>query len=423
MPTTMPRGSSADFDFMLGTWRSRQRRLRQRLAGCTAWDTFEATTHALRLPGGLVQFDTLVAEAWRPGWVGMSLRCFNAATGLWSIHWLTNEGAGLDAETGRLDPPVVGGFMGDEGLFEGHDLVEGRPVRVRFRWLRQGPDHAHWEQAFSADGGHHWEVNWTMDFERLADQPVLQPLPDLDPQVLELRRYTLHPGRRDKLIDLFDTYFIEPQEAQGMVVIGQFRDEDAPDRFVWLRGFADMATRAAALAGFYDGPVWRQHRDRANATMVDSDDVLLLRPAWPGAGLPLAGLRRAAGPVRMAPPQQVMVSVFPLREAATPELLALCRERLAPRLRHAGVVSAGWYVSELADNTFARLPVRRDVQVLVRVVVWPGVAGAAEPLAPASLQPMDEPLQPWLAAPPQHHRLLPTARSALGHAGAAADAI
>ena len=402
MPTTMPRGSCADFDFMLGTWRSRQRRLRQRLVGCTAWDTFEATTHAQRLPGGLVHFDTLVAEAWRPGWVGMSLRCFNPATGLWSIHWLTNEGAGLDAATGQLDPPVVGGFMGGEGLFEGHDVVERRPVRVRFRWLRQGPDHAHWEQAFSADDGHSWEVNWTMDFERLADQPVLQPLPDLDPQVLELRRYTLHPGRRDDLIDLFDTHFIEPQEAQGMVVIGQFRDEDAPDRFVWLRGFADMATRAAALAGFYDGPVWRQHRDRANATMVDSDD----------------GLQRAAGPVRMAPPQQVMVSVFPLREAATPDLLALCRERLAPRLQHAGVVSAGWYVSEPADNTFARLPVRRDVEALTLATVWPIAAGAAESPAEACTATVHEELQAWLAAPPHHHRVVPTARSAMGHSAA-----
>ena len=64
------------------------------------------------------------------------------------------------------------------------------------------------------------------------------------PSVLELRQYTLHPGRRDDLIALFEREFIEPQEAAGIAVLGTFRDLDAPDRFVWLRGFADMPARA-----------------------------------------------------------------------------------------------------------------------------------------------------------------------------------
>ncbi len=61
--------------------------------------------------------------------------------------------------------------------------------------------------------------------------------------VIELRRYTLHPGHREILIRLFDREFVEPQEAAGMRVIGQFRDLSDPDRFVWLRGFTDMSSR------------------------------------------------------------------------------------------------------------------------------------------------------------------------------------
>ena len=95
--------------------------------------------------------------------------------------------------------------------------------------------------------------------------------------IVELRRYTLHPGRRDELIDLFDREFVEPQEALGMAVLGQFRDLDRPDMFVWLRGFADMATRREGLRDFYSGPDWKRHSSAANATMIDSDDVLLLR--------------------------------------------------------------------------------------------------------------------------------------------------
>ena len=72
--------------------------------------------------------------------------------------------------------------------------------------------------------------------------------------VVELRQYTLHPGQRDVLIDLFDREFVETQEAAGMRIIGQFRDLDHPDRFVWLRGFRDMTSRAKALTDFYGGP-------------------------------------------------------------------------------------------------------------------------------------------------------------------------
>ncbi|MGW5696152.1 NIPSNAP family protein, partial [Streptomyces asiaticus] len=70
------------------------------------------------------------------------------------------------------------------------------------------------------------------------------------PAVIELRQYTLRPGRRDELIELFDREFIETQEETGMLVLGQFRDLDEPDRFVWLRGFEDMAVRHDALTAF-----------------------------------------------------------------------------------------------------------------------------------------------------------------------------
>ena len=93
-------------------------------------------------------------------------------------------------------------------------------------------------------------------------------------RVVELRQYTLHPGRREELITLFEREFIHTQQALGLHVLGIFRDADDADRFVWLRGFANMAARRAALEAFYGGPVWQRHRNAANATMIDSDDVL-----------------------------------------------------------------------------------------------------------------------------------------------------
>src|SRR5205809_2803409 len=131
-------------------------------------------------------------------------------------------------------------------------------------------------------------------FKEAVTEPKSQSLREeqLCCPVVELRPYTLHPGKRDILIDLCDREFIEAQEAVGIKVIGQFRDLDHPDRFVWLRGFRNMTSRAKALTEFYSGPVWKAHREAANATMIDSDNVLLLRPALPMSGFSLENMKR-----------------------------------------------------------------------------------------------------------------------------------
>lgn len=226
------------------------------------------------------------------------------------------------------------------------------------------------------------------------------PSPSTACSVVELRQYTLHPGRRDALIALFDREFVETQEAVGVAVLGQFRDLDDADRFVWLRGFADMAVRAAALPAFYGGPVWSAHRNEANATMMDSDDVLLLRPAWPDAGLPTSG-------ARVAQPAGVLLArVLHLREAPGAELLALCRDVFALQLNQAGALRQAWYVTEPAANNFPRLPVREGEQVLVVLALFADAAAAW----PAGF---DALVQPWLARPTQALRLAPTTRSSL----------
>jgi len=414
-PTQDTASARHDFDFLLGQWTTRQRRLKQRLQGSNDWESFEATTTNQHLAGGVINFDTLEAPGWRPGWVGMSLRVFNPITNLWSIHWITNDGSGIDPATGRLDAPVVGRFHGDEGVFDGEDVFDGRAIRVRFHWQRQGPDRARWQQAFSDDGGQSWEVNWVMEFERVAPRSAdAVAALDIDCQVLELRQYTLHPGQRDTLIELFDREFVEPQEAVGMAVMGQFRDRDAPDRFVWLRGFADMASRAIGLAAFYGGPVWHEHRDAANATMVDSDDVLLLRPAWPGAGLSMRGRHRARTPLGPAPAGVLSARLLPLREPASTEDLRHCREALTPCLQNGGAGVLGWYATEGAPNNFPRLPVREGEQVLVVFAMFPDAqALEAFDRSGAWSRALEGGPSTLRADTPDALRLLPTTRSAI----------
>jgi hypothetical protein len=116
-----------DFDFLVGDWHVHHRRLKARLPG-----------------------------AYR----GVSVRSFDAKTGLWAIWWLDGRDP-LRA----LDPPLKGRFE-NAGTFYADDTFNDRPIRVRYVWSRITPTSAHWEQAFSPDGGQTWETNWISDFSR-----------------------------------------------------------------------------------------------------------------------------------------------------------------------------------------------------------------------------------------------------------------
>ncbi|HEY0505154.1 MAG TPA: NIPSNAP family protein [Lysobacter sp.] len=399
-----------DFDFLHGHWRIRNERLKERLAGSTDWEVFGATQVCQPLLGGLGNVDDFVSDWTRPGtrerFIGMTLRLFQPDSRQWNIYW-------AGSHDGVLEAPMTGAFADGVGTFAGTLPHDGAPVRVRFRWSRLGEHAAHWQQAFSADGGASWETNWHMWLRRTGQDDRLLH----EDNVVELRQYTLHPGRRDELVELFEREFIEPQEAVGMHVIGQFRDLDAPDRFAWLRGFADMPARAEALAGFYTGPTWQRHRNEANATMIDSDDVLLLRPARAGSGFAPALRERAAAGAESVAGGLVEAGICLLDAPAEDGFLERFEAQLAPRLRAAGAEAIGLYVTDPSENTFPRLPVRDE-----RVLVWFArfadvdahhryeVALLADDAWRAAIA---QALLHGLREPPQRLRLAPTPRSEL----------
>jgi hypothetical protein len=152
--------------------------------------------------------------------------------------------------------------------------------------------------------------------------------------IIELRQYTLHSGQRDVLVDLFERHFVESQRAAGIDVIATYHDLDDPDRFVWFRGFPDMAARKAALTEFYGhSEAWRTHGPAANATMIDSSNVLLLRPVTPWT-------------VDQGP--YVVVNIYEAHETDN---------------------HLTWLETEPSVNDFPRLPVRDD-KVVVSVAAF-----------------------------------------------------
>jgi quinol monooxygenase YgiN len=238
--------------------------------------------------------------------------------------------------------------------------------------------------------------------------------------IVELRQYTLYPGKRDALIGLFEREFIESQEEAGMRVTGLFRDINDANRFVWIRGFDDMQARHQALTDFYYGPVWAAHRGQANPMLYDNDNVLLLHPAAPGSGFVVDAKRRPA--VGEVPERNdFVVGTIYYFDGAVPDAFVREFDRdLMPLFEGHGARVLARYVSEKSPNTFERLPVREHDNVFV----W--FAGFTDREAYESYLEALGRDQRWsgelfgklgkaLQRPPETLMLRPTQRSLVGH--------
>lgn len=152
--------SPSDFDFIIGHWHVRHRRLKARLCECNEWVEFEGSTTTRKILGGFGNVEDNVLQFPDGEVRAAALRSFNPETQTWAIWWLDGR------VPHSLDVPVVGGFDGPVGLFFANDTFEGRPITMRFIWRMNPGGNPTWEQAFSEDSGTSWETNWTMEFER-----------------------------------------------------------------------------------------------------------------------------------------------------------------------------------------------------------------------------------------------------------------
>jgi hypothetical protein len=154
----------SDFDFVLGSWNVAHSRLKRRLSGCTEWVEFKGTSSTSKILGGMGNLEDNVLCLPEGEYRAAAVRSYNAETGKWSIWW-------LDARNpGSLDTPVVGSFTDKTGIFYAEDILDGKPIRVRFTWFVPPDGSPRWEQAFSPDAGTTWETNWKMIFTRTVPE-------------------------------------------------------------------------------------------------------------------------------------------------------------------------------------------------------------------------------------------------------------
>lgn len=156
-----PRDDRHDFDWEFGTWATKVRVLRNPLSGTAPdWAEYEGTSVVRPLLEGRFNLVELSVTGPRGKIEGSSLRLYRPQSGLWTLNY-------ANVRDGLLTAPVVGSFNGDgRGEFYADDMLDGRPIKVRFVVTIGANGAAHFEQAYSADGGGTWELNWIADDAR-----------------------------------------------------------------------------------------------------------------------------------------------------------------------------------------------------------------------------------------------------------------
>jgi hypothetical protein len=353
--------SRNDFDFLVGKWNIHNKKLENRLSHSDQWMEFDATHEMHTVLAGTGNVENIFAMVNNQPYEGMAIRLFNPATRLWSIYW-------SDSHSGTMDKPVVGSFEKNVGIFLGKDKWEGKEVMIRFKWDATDPEKPIWSQAFSDDNGKSWEWNWFMYFSKRNDGETEDASANRHVSVIELRNYILQPGQRENFTDLFESAFIRPQQAAGSYTLGQYKVKGAENNFFWIRGFHDMASRNKALNAFYQGAVWKQNRNAANAMIVNNDNVNLLKPL--NVGDSVNEKETSFHTNWFGKEKGIGVIDFYISNTKLDKLVVFVKEQYAAILRNAGIENTSFWISETAENDFAALPVFQDKNLLVQITFY-----------------------------------------------------
>jgi hypothetical protein len=162
--TIKGRDGQNDFDFEIGTWKTKLKRLLNPLSGSTTWIEYEGTTVVRKVWNGRANLVELVADGSAGRFEGLSLRLYNPQSRQWSLNF-----AGVNG--GVMTQPTTGEFKNGRGEFYSQETLDGRAILVRFVISDITHDSCRFEQAFSDDGGKTWEVNWIAVDTRMKDEP------------------------------------------------------------------------------------------------------------------------------------------------------------------------------------------------------------------------------------------------------------
>jgi hypothetical protein len=161
------RDGQKDFDFEIGTWKTKLKRLVKPLSGSTEWVEYEGTTVVRKVWDGRANLVELDVKGAAGRIEALSLRLYNPESHQWSLNFANVRG-------GVLAKPTVGEFKDGRGEFYNQEDFNGRMILTRFIIIKSSADSIRFEQSFSDDGGKTWELNWIATDTRIKDIPEVR---------------------------------------------------------------------------------------------------------------------------------------------------------------------------------------------------------------------------------------------------------
>jgi hypothetical protein len=162
------RDGQHDFDFEVGSWKTTISRLQHPLSGSSTWVKYDGTTVVRKVWNGRAILLELEADGPAGHFQGLSLRLYNPESHQWSLNF-------ANSNSGTLGQPTIGEFKDGRGEFYDQEQLDGRAILVRFVISGITADSVQFEQAFSADGGKSWEVNWIATDTRIKGEVAKAP--------------------------------------------------------------------------------------------------------------------------------------------------------------------------------------------------------------------------------------------------------
>jgi hypothetical protein len=154
-----------DFDWEFGTWRTDLRRLKKPLSGSNEWVRYTGSTVVTKVWDGQANLVELDVEGPAGRLQALSLRLYNPQAKQWTLNFANRASGVLSL------PPTTGEFKNGRGEFYSQETFGPRTILVRFTISDITATSAHFEQAFSDDGGKTWETNWIADDTRVGPPP------------------------------------------------------------------------------------------------------------------------------------------------------------------------------------------------------------------------------------------------------------
>jgi hypothetical protein len=152
-----------DFDFEIGTWKTKLKRLMNPLTGSNTWIEYEGTTVVRKVWDGRANLVELDVKGSAGRIEALSLRLYNPESRQWSLNFAS-------VNSGVMTIPTIGEFKNGRGEFYSQEALNGRAILVRFVISGITQNSCRFEQAFSDDGGKTWEVNWIATDSRVNDE-------------------------------------------------------------------------------------------------------------------------------------------------------------------------------------------------------------------------------------------------------------